>query len=71
MLYALISALPPVAQPLDTLMNGTPVRPRSLTSVSAAPAADEPPNAYSHVGPVDAGVLQGAASGDGALVAAR
>jgi hypothetical protein len=46
-LYALINALPPVAQPLATLMNGTPVRPRSETSVSAAPAADEPPNAYS------------------------
>ena len=44
-LYALISALPPVAQPLATLMNGRPVRPRSLTSVSAAPAAAEPPNA--------------------------
>ena len=28
-LYALISALPPVAHPLATLMNGTPVRPRS------------------------------------------
>ena len=51
-------------------MNGTPVRPRSLTSVSAAPAADEPPNAYCDVGPVDAGVLQRAAGGDRALLAA-
>ena len=39
----LISALPPVAQPLATLMNGTPVRPSRLTSVSAAPAARLPP----------------------------
>lgn len=36
-------ALPPVAQPLRTLMNGTPVRPSSLTSVSALPAASLPP----------------------------
>ena len=46
-LYALIRALPPVAHPLATLMNGTPVRPSRETSVSASPAAAEPPNAYS------------------------
>ena len=43
---AMASALPPVAHPLRTLMNGKPVRPRSLTSVSAFPAARLPPNAH-------------------------
>ena len=34
---AAASALPAVAQPLETLMNCRPVRPSSLTSVSAVP----------------------------------
>src|SRR5687768_1792871 len=44
---AVASAEPPVAQPLRTLMNGTPVRPRTETVVSALPAASEPPAANS------------------------
>jgi hypothetical protein len=42
---AMISALPPVAHPLATLMKGSPVSPSSLTSVSASPAEWLPPNA--------------------------
>src|SRR5215210_5009160 len=44
---AVASADPPVAQPLRTLMNGTPVRPSTETVVSALPAASEPPAANS------------------------
>ena len=44
---AVASAEPPVAQPLRTLMNGTPVRPSTETVVSALPAASEPPAANS------------------------
>ena len=42
---ATVNALPPVAHPLLTLMNVSPVRPRSATSVSAAPADRLPPAA--------------------------
>src|SRR5580765_8721721 len=38
---------PPVAQPFFTLMNGTPVGPRSATIVSALPASSLPPYANS------------------------
>ena len=41
--YADSNAEPPVAQPFETFINGTPVRPNSLTIVSALPAADDPP----------------------------
>ena len=41
-----ISELLPVAQPLRTLRNGTPVSPSSVTSVSALPADMLPPTAY-------------------------
>ena len=44
---AVASADPPVAQPLRTLMNGTPVRPSTETVVSALPAASDPPAANS------------------------
>ena len=44
---AVASADPPVAQPLWTLMNGTPVRPSAATIVSALPAASDPPAANS------------------------
>ena len=44
---AVASADPPVAQPLWTLMNGTPVRPSAETVVSALPAASDPPAANS------------------------
>jgi hypothetical protein len=37
------SADPPVAQPFETLMNGRPVVPSSVTIVSALPAASDPP----------------------------
>ena len=40
-----ISALPPVAQPFLTFVNGMPVRPRSATRVSARPEPSLPPNA--------------------------
>ena len=40
-----INALPPVAQPFLTFVNGIPVRPRSATRVSARPAPSLPPNA--------------------------
>ena len=36
-------ALPPVAQPLATLVKGRLVSPSSLTMISALPAAAEPP----------------------------
>ena len=36
---------PPVAQPLITLVNGSPVRPSRLTIVSGLPAESEPPTA--------------------------
>ena len=62
---------PPVAQPLATLMNGTPVSPSLDTSVSASPAAAEPPNAYSHPRPLDAGVGQRGAGRVCALLEAR
>ncbi len=39
-------------------MNGTPVRPSWETSVSASPAAADPPNAYSTLRPLDAGIGQ-------------
>ena len=39
------SAVPPVAQPLTTLVNGRPVRPTRLTMVSAAPPSIDPPTA--------------------------
>ena len=38
-----LNALPPVAQPLATLVNGSEVSPSSLTMMSALPAAAEPP----------------------------
>ena len=38
------SAEPPVAQPFETLTNWMPVRPSSLTRLSALPAAAEPPS---------------------------
>src|SRR3954447_642907 len=44
---AVVSADPPVAQPLDTLMKGTPVMPSTETIVSALPAASDPPAAKS------------------------
>src|SRR5215212_72343 len=44
---AVASADPPVAQPLRTLMNGTPVSPSTDTVVSALPAASDPPAANS------------------------
>ena len=47
MACAVASADPPVAHPLLTLMNGTPVRPSTDTVVSALPAASEPPAANS------------------------
>src|SRR3954471_18021787 len=44
---AVVSADPPVAQPFETLMNGTPVSPSTDTIVSALPAASDPPAANS------------------------
>src|SRR5687767_15096520 len=44
---AVASADPPVAQPLRTLMKGTPVRPSTDTVVSALPAESDPPAANS------------------------
>ena len=45
--WAVVSAVPPVAQPFLTLMNGTPVKPEIDTDVSALPAASDPPAAKS------------------------
>ena len=42
-MYADCRALPPVAQPLETLMNCSPVRPSFDTMLSALPAAELPP----------------------------
>ena len=42
---AIVSALPPVAHPFQTLMNGSPLSPSSLTRVSASPPSRLPPNA--------------------------
>ncbi len=39
------NALPPVAQPFLTLVNGIPVRPKSATRVSARPDPSLPPKA--------------------------
>src|SRR4051794_30393570 len=63
-------AEPPVAQPLRTLTNGRPVRPRSATMASALPPSRDPPAAgfppgappavgEVQVGPADPGVVQG------------
>ena len=56
---AIVSALPPVAQPFQTLTNGSPVRPSSLTRVSASPPSRLPPKANCGLVPPDAGVGEG------------
>ena len=68
---AVASADPPVAQPLWTLMNGTPVRPSAETVVSALPAASDPPAAKLDVLPADAGVAQRGAGRDRRHLQAR
>ena len=71
MAWAVASADPPVAQPLRTLMNGTPVRPSTETIVSALPAASDPPAANSTSLPADARVAQRGAGRDRRHLEAR
>ena len=67
-LNAEISELPPVAQPLATLIKGMPVSPSSFTSASALPALALPPNANWISRHSYSRILQGQARGVGALL---
>ena len=68
---AVNSAVPPVAQPFETFVNCSPVRPSLDTNVSAAPAAAEPPTANCMSSQPTPGVGKGPADRDRTLVETR